>query len=294
MARRVAGFSLVTRLCGAWSGVVLAFLYLPIAVLVLFSFERTGSTSAFHGATLRWYAELLHEPALVAAAKNSLTVAVASTIASTVLGTAAAWLAHRYRYRVGPVPVGRPVLSLVSVPVVMPDVVMGLSLLVLFAVAFRTGPVDAINGWFTAHGHEAPLKLGLGTLTLAHVTFCFPFVMVAVRARLAALDPSLEEAAQDLGSTPAGAFAKVILPYLLPAVASGALMAFTLSMDDLIVSSFVCGPRPTLPIAVYGMARVGLRPTLNAISALFVAITVLAMVVAERLRRSPTAAANQG
>ncbi len=176
-------------------------------------------------------------------------------------------------------------LSLAYVPIVMPDVVMGVSLLVLFAVLFRTPAADAVNNWFAARGHEPLLKLGLGTLVLAHVTFCFPFVMVAVRARLDGLDPSLEEAAQDLGATPAGAFVRVILPFLLPAVASGALMSFTLSVDELIVSSFTKGDRETLPTVIYGMAKVGLRPTLNAISAVGIVGTAVLMTAAEVLRR---------
>ena len=207
------------------------------------------------------------------------------TVLATLLGTAGAWLAYRYKFRLGPVPVGRPVLSLAYVPIVMPDVVMGVSLLVLFAVLFRTPVADAVNGWFTARGHEPVLKFGLGTLVLAHVTFCFPFVMVAVRARLEGLDPSLEEAAQDLGATPAGAFVRVILPFLLPAIASGALMSFTLSVDELIVSSFTKGDRETLPTVIYGMAKVGLKPTLNAISAVGIVATAALMTVAEILRR---------
>ena len=294
MTRSPAGLSIVGRLCGGWTLLVLAFLYLPIALLILYSFNDAGPVGHWHGVTLRWYADLLHNPPLITAAKNSLAVAAVSTVLSTILGTAGAWLAYRYPLRIWKVPVGRSVLSLAYVPIVMPDVVMGISLLVLFAVLFRTGPADAVNGWFTARGHDPLLKLGLGTLVLAHVTFCFPFVMVAVRARLAGLDPSLEEAAQDLGATPAGAFVRVILPFLLPAVVSGGLMAFTLSIDELIVSSFTKGDRETLPTVVYGMAKVGLRPTLNAISAVFVVFTMAVMVVAEWLRRPPAGAAAEG
>ena len=220
-----------------------------------------------------------------------MAVAAVTAVASTTLGTAGAWLGHRYQLRVGPLPVGRPVLSLAYVPIVMPDVVMGVSLFVLFAVVFRTGPAEAVNRWFIDHGHAAPLSLGLGTLVLAHVTFCFPFVLVAVRARLAGLDPSLEEAALDLGASPAGAFARVVLPQLLPAVLAGGLMAFTLSLDELIVSSFTRGTRPTLPTVVYGMAKVGLKPTLNAVSTLFIVFTTIVMVAAERLRRTSGTAA---
>ncbi len=285
MSRSPAGLSAVARLCGVWTGLVLAFLYLPIALLVIYSFNRAGLNAGWHGATARAYVDLLHDGQIRTAAKNSLAVAAVVTVLATALGTAGAWLAYRYTFRLGRVPVGRPLLALAYVPIVMPDVVMGISLLVLFAVLFRTGPADAVNGWFTARGHDPLLKLGLGTLVVAHVTFCFPFVMVAVRARLDGLDPSLEEAAQDLGATPAAAFRRVIIPYLLPAIASGALMSFTLSLDELIVSSFTKGDRETLPTVIYGMAKVGLRPTLNAISAVFVVLTAVLMVAAEWLRR---------
>ena len=194
---------------------------------------------------------------------------------ATAIGTAAAWVSHRYH-----VPFGRSVLSLANVPIVVPDVVMGVGLLALFAVAFRT-----VNPWLAAHGFAGRPTLGFVTVVLAHVTFCFPFVLVAVRARLDGLDPALEEAAMDLGATPAKAFLLVVLPSLWPAVVSGGLMSFTLSMDELIVTSFTNGDYRTLPIEIYGKAKVGLKPVLNAVSTLFVVVTVVLMTVAERLRR---------
>jgi spermidine/putrescine transport system permease protein len=196
------------------------------------------------------------------------------TVLSVLLGTAGAWLSYRYRF-----PLGRPILSLIYLPILMPDVIMGISLLILFSVVFKF----------------VPLKLGFTTLILSHVTFCFPFVMVAMAARLNGLDPSLEEAAMDLGATPARAFALVVLPYLWPALVSGALMSFTLSMDELIVSSFTHGPESvTLPIVIFGMARVGLNPMLNAVSAVFIVATAALMGFAEYLKISHRASRFSG
>lgn len=269
------GFARVHRLFGAWTVAVLAFLYLPVALLVVYSFNRSALNVVWAGATTHWYADLLHDAAIRTAAGHSLAVAGVTTVLATAIGTAAAWVSHRYR-----LPGGRAVLSLANVPIVVPDVVMGVGLLALFAATFRVA-----NPWLAGHGVAARPTLGFATLVLAHVTFCFPFVLVGVRARLDGLDPALEEAAMDLGATPAEAFARVVLPSLWPAVASGALMSFTLSMDELIVSSFTAGDYATLPIKVYGMAKVGLTPTLNAISAVFVVATVVLMTAADRLRR---------
>ena len=217
-----------------------------------------------------------NDPQLIPALKNSLMLASAVTVLSVLIGTAGAWLSHRYRF-----PLGKPILSLVYLPILMPDVIMGISLLILFSATFKF-----LNPWFENHGHGDPLKLGWTTLILSHVTFCFPFVMVAVQARLKGLDPSIEEAAMDLGATPARAFfAGCTAVRLWPAVVSGALMSFTLSMDELIVSSFTHGPESvTLPIVIFGMARVGLNPMLNAVSAVFIVATAVLMGAGEYLR----------
>jgi spermidine/putrescine transport system permease protein len=244
-----------------WTAAVFVFLYLPILVLVGYSFNTSKLNIVWEGFTFRWYGALFDHTPLIRALKNSLVIAVAATVSSVVLGTTGAWLLHRYRYRFA-----RLMHALVCVPMVMPEIVMGISLLVFFAVA----GIDA--------GH--------GTVILAHTTFCFPFVLVAVQARLQGLDPALEEAALDLGATPARAFGLVILPCLKPAVISGALMAFTLSMDELIISVFTAGPDSrTLPMQVYGMAKVGLNPMLNALSALFVVTTIAFVLFTEHLRR---------
>lgn len=255
-ARRwLKGPRLQVGLFGVWTAVVFAFLYIPIALLVVFSFNSSRLNIRWEGFSLRWYEALLSNKVLLTAFQNSLIVACATTVLATVLGTIGAWMLHRYRF-----PFQRAIGLLIFVPMVMPEVLMGVSLLVLF--------VQLLN-----------IPLGFTTLIIAHTTFCFPFVLVGVQARLHGLDPALEEAAMDLGATPIVAFWKVIVPYLLPAIIAGALMSFTLSLDEYIVSVFLTGANSqTLPLRVYGMAKVGLNPQLNALSTIFIFATVLAVV----------------
>ncbi len=240
---------------------VFAFLYLPVVILVAYSFNDSALGLDWRGFTLRWYAGLLHDAALLDAFKNSLLIAVAATVLSTLLGTAGAWLLHRYR----PPRIGLLLGSLSLVPMLLPEVLMGASLLLWF-VFLR-------------------LPLGFLTVTVAHVTFCFPFVMVAVRARLEGLDPALEEAALDLGARPWQAFWLVIAPYLRPAIFSGALLAFTLSFDEYIVTVFTNGAgSQTLPQKIFGLAKIGLNPGLNALSTVFLLASVVPAVLGEILR----------
>lgn len=259
-ARRfLRGPSLQAGFFGVWTAVVFAFLYIPIALLVIFSFNSSRLNIRWEGFSTQWYAALFANKTLLLAFQNSLAVAAATTVLATVLGTVGAWLLFRYRF-----PFQRAIGLLIFVPMVMPEVLMGVSLLVLF--------VQLLG-----------LPLGFGTLIIAHTTFCFPFVLVGVQARLQSIDPSLEEAAMDLGATPLQAFWKVIVPYLMPAIVSGALMSFTLSLDEYIVSVFTTGPQSqTLPLKVFGMAKVGLNPQLNALSALFILATIV-LVLASHL-----------
>lgn len=244
-----------------WTALVLALLYLPIAVLVAYSFNTSRLNILWEGFTLKWYEELWSHAPLMQAAKNSLIVATVTTVASVVLGTLGAWLLHRHRFRGA-----RAIQTLVGVPIMMPEIIMGVSLLVLFTTV--------------------TLPLGFTTVIIAHVTFCFPFVLLAVRARLSGLDPALEEAALDLGATPWRAFWLVIVPALRPAIVAGALMAFTLSMDEVIVTYFTASPgTATLPLRVFGMAKVGLNPMLNALSAIFVVATVAIVLFSEHLKK---------
>lgn len=239
---------------GSWTIAVFGFLYVPILLLIAYSFNDSNLNLYWAGFTTKWYGLLFGNEVLLRAFKNSLIVATASTVLAVVIGTSAAWLLHRYRF-----PAQQFLGLLIFVPMVMPEVLMGVSLLVLFVTL--------------------GMPLGFTTMIIAHTTFCFPFVLVGVQARLQGIDPSLEEAAMDLGATPLQAFWLVIVPYLMPAIVAGALMAFTLSFDEYIVSIFTSGSESqTLPLKVYGMVRVGLNPQLNALSTLFIAATALIVV----------------
>lgn len=249
---------------GTWTIGVFLFLYLPILLLVVYSFNDSKLNLTWVGFTTKWYGALFQNEVLLRAFQNSLIVAGATTLLSVFLGTTAAWLLHRYKF-----PAQQLIGLLIFIPMVMPEVLMGTSLLVLFV--------------------SLGIPLGYGTLIVAHTTFCFPFVLVGVQARLQGLDPSLEEAAQDLGATPVKAFWLVIVPYLMPAIVAGALMAFTLSFDEYIVTVFTSGAESqTLPLKVYGMVRVGLNPQLNALSTLFIGITALLVIGSQIFTRKKT------
>ncbi|AHF90535.1 spermidine/putrescine ABC transporter permease [Opitutaceae bacterium TAV5] len=259
--RLPSGLKLLEWGLGAWTAIVFVFLYAPIVVLVAYSFNTSRLNILWEGFTFRWYGELVRNRPIMSALTNSLIVAAITTVAAVVIGTSGAWLLHRYRFRFS-----RSIQTLICVPMIMPEIVMGISLLIFFTTL--------------------SLPLGYLTVSIAHVTFCFPFVLVAVQARLQGLDPALEEAALDLGATPLRAFRLVIVPCLRPAILSGGLMAFTLSMDELIVSFFTVGPDSrTLPLLVFGMAKVGLNPMLNALSAIFVVTTAAFVLFSEYLRR---------
>jgi spermidine/putrescine transport system permease protein len=252
-------------LFGAWTALVFAFLYIPILLLIIFSFNSSRLNIRWEGFSLKWYGALLDNNILLSAFKSSLIVASATTVLATLLGTIGAWMLYRYRF-----PFQRAIGLLIFIPMVMPEVLMGVSLLIEFVQLLK-------------------LPLGYATLIIAHTTFCFPFVLVGIQARLQGLDPFLEEAALDLGATPAKAFRLVIVPYLMPSIIAGALMSFTLSLDEYIVSVFTAGSQSqTLPLKIYGMAKVGLNPQLNALSAIFVIATILLVLFSELLTRRKT------
>ena len=249
---------------GGWTIGVFAFLYLPIVLLVVYSFNDSRLNLYWAGFTTKWYGLLFGNEVLLRAFQNSLIVAAATTTLAVIIGTSAAWLLYRYRF-----PAQQTLGLLIFIPMVMPEVLMGVSLLVLFV--------------------SLGVPLGYGTLIIAHTTFCFPFVLVGVQARLQGIDPSLEEAAMDLGATPLKAFWLVIVPYLMPAIVAGALMSFTLSFDEYIVTIFTSGAdSQTLPLKVYGMVRVGLNPQLNALSTLFIAATALLVIANQIFTRRKT------
>lgn len=259
--RPPTGLAALQLFLGGWTTAVLVFLYVPILVLMVFSFNASRLNLSWEGFTFGWYSQLADNAPLLRATQNSLVVASVTTLLSVILGTLGAWLLHRYRFGWA-----RSLQTLLALPMVMPEILMGVSLLVFFS-------------WLE-------VSLGFATVIVAHVTFCCPFVLVAVQARLHGLDPSLEEAALDLGATPLRAFWWVILPCLRPAIMAGALMAFTLSMDELIVTFFTTSAASaTLPIRVFGMAKVGLNPMLNALSAIFVLATASIVLFSEYVKR---------
>ena len=279
LMRLPSGMRMVNLLCGWWTVVVFAFLYIPIILLVVYSFNTSRLNVNFEGFTLEWYREMWANDQIRRALANSVKVAAWATLIAVALGTTGAWLLYRYKYRFK-----RLWETLLFIPMAIPEIIMGVSLLILFSAVDR--PLNAaLNSIFGVP--ESP-RFGLGFLTvvIAHVTFCFPFVLVAVQARLADVDPSLEEAAMDLGATPLQAFVKVMVPYMMPAIISGALMSFTLSMDEVLVTYFVNGPESkTLPLEIYDHVKKGLNPMLNAVSSLFIVVTAAVVVIAERLRR---------
>ena len=235
----------------------LAFLYLPIAILVIYSFNASRLVTVWGGWSTRWYVELLSDRAMLEATWMSLRVGVASATLATVLGTMAALaLARGDRFR------GRSLFSgMLYAPLVMPEVITGLSLLLLFVAA------NAERGFWT--------------VTIAHTTLTMCFVAVVVQSRLGSLDRSLEEAAMDLGCSPARAFLAVTLPLIAPAIAAGWMLAFTLSLDDLVIASFTTGPgSATLPIRIYSEVRLGVKPEINAICTLVIALIAVVIVVA--------------
>ena len=255
------GNKLSRLLLPAWTFAVLAFLYLPIVLLVIYSFNQSPLNVVWKGFTLQWYADAWNDRLLRVAVENSLLIAAATTVASVALGTLAAWLLHRYRF-----PGTAATTTLLIVPMIIPEVIMGVSLMLLF---------QAIS-----------LPRGYLTVIIAHATFCFPFVMAAVQARLAGLDPALEEAALDLGATPVRAFFRVIVPYLLPGIAAGAILAFALSIDEFVVTYFTCNAESTtLPVRIYAAAHSsGVKPTLNAVSTLIIVATAVLVVAADTVR----------
>jgi spermidine/putrescine transport system permease protein len=279
--RHLTGMRLLNALFGGWSALVIAFLYAPIVLLVVYSFNRAEYGIAWQGFTLDWYRKMLADTVLMGALKSSVIIAVASTVVSVALGTTGAWLLYRYKF-----PAMRALNTLIFIPMAVPEVLMGISLLILFRIVI--GWLNNLQGLEGAPAWFSALEIGTGytTVILAHVTFCFPFVLIAVQARLAGVDPALEEAAMDLGAPPLAAFMKVMVPYMMPAIVSGALMAFALSLDEIVISIFVYGPdAQPLPVVMYGRAKKGLDPSLNAVSAIFILATVVLVLLSESFRR---------
>ena len=247
------------RLLGTNAWLVFFFFYAPIFTLVFFSFNDSNRVGIWGGLSTRWYTEMFANEQVWNAVTNSLLVAGISTIVSTIIGTAVAIALNRYRFR------GDATLDgLLYLPIIIPDVTMAVMLLIFFARAFDM--IASIGPRF---------QLGLGSIVLAHIAFNISFVAVVVRARLGQLDPRLEEAARDLYATGWQAFRRVTLPLIMPGVLGGALLALTISLDDVVVTAFVSGPgSTTLPVYVFGLVKRGVSPLINAISTVMLVASV--------------------
>jgi len=232
---------------------IFAFLYVPILILIVFSFNDTRTVARMTGLSLQWYARLFVNRELLAAARNSLLIAFTSTVVATVLGTLTALGMDRFRFRLR-----KTFDTVLYLPIVIPEIVMGISLLLFFNLAFFP-VIRFMSG--------ASLTLGLWTILIGHIAFNIPFVYVIVRARLVGFDRTLEEAARDLGADEWRTFWRVTFPLLLPGILGGALMAFTLSLDDFLVTVFTAGTAsPTMPLYIYSLVRRGVTPEINALS----------------------------
>ena len=247
------------------AALVFAFLFAPIVGLVVFSFNRTRSGTRWTGFTTHWYGDLLHDEPALHAFRNTLKVAIIATIIATVIGTLAAFALTRFRFR------GRSLYStLIFVSLVMPEIVMAISLTAFFR-------------------RFADVQLSIWTVIAAHVTFCIAFVVVVVKARLAQFDNRLIEAAADLGATPVQTFTRIVLPLAAPGIFAGAMLAFTISLDDFVITTFTSGPgSTTLPLYIFGQLRFGVSPSINALSTIVLlgALTLLAIAGVFSLRAS--------
>jgi len=261
----------VGKILGLNAAVVYVFLYAPIALLIVFSFNDNRNVSIWTEPSLRWYGEMFQNSAVMGALRNSLIVAFVATIVSTVVGTMLAISLERYRFR------GRGLLDgLAYLPIIIPDVTMAVMLLVFFFQAF--GVLESLTG--------ISLTTGLHTIILAHIAFNISFVAVVVRARISQFDKSLEEAAADLYATRWKTFWKVTFPLILPGVAGGALLALTLSLDDVVVTQFVSGAgSTTLPVYVFGLVRRGVTPLINAVSVVMLAASMVLVAISLGLQR---------
>ena len=249
------------RPIGLWAAALAgyAFLYVPLLIVVVYSFNDSRLNAEWVGFTFGWYDKLFHNQDMLLAAGNSLLIGLTASAVSTVLGTMAGLAMYRYRNRL--------LSILVLAPIAIPEILMGVSLLIFFVL---------LN-----------LTLGLVSVALAHIAFCIGFVAIVVRSRLAGMDESLTEAARDCGASPLNAFRYVTLPLIMPGVIAGALMAFTLSIDDFVITFFTAGAGTvTLPLQIYSMIKIAVTPEVNAISTLLMLLTLALIIVASKLSPS--------
>lgn len=252
----------MTRLAkSAYLIAVYLFFYFPIGILIVYSFNDTAYSLVWKGFTLDWYRQLLDDSALLEVAFNSLIVAVVAASLATAIGTMASVTLYRYQFW------GKRLLhALIFVLIVSPDIVMGISLLILFTTV--------------------QVSLGFWTLLLSHITFCIPFVVVTVYSRLTTIDKNIFEAAKDLGANDFVIFTRISLPLLMPAVLAGWLLSFTLSLDDAIISFFVTGPGfEILPLKIYSLVRLGVKPEVNALCSIIFGLTLIMVTLSQIILR---------
>ena len=244
-----------SKLSGFYLGLIFVLMYLPIAVVIVFSFNESKLPVRFTGFSLKWYQELIHDDAMLESLGNSLFLGVVSCLVSAVIGTLGAVGLSRIYWKT------KGILEYISIlPLMIPEIILGMVLMAFF--------------------YMLNLPFGMLTLLIGHTVFCVPYILMEVKARLAGMDPSLEEAARDLGASPFPAFLDITLPLILPAVMSGSLLAFAMSMDDVVISIFVNSPRvSTLPIKVYTQLKTGVTPEINALCTIMLAVTLLVLLV---------------
>lgn len=250
----------------SWVALTMVFLYAPLIVLMIFSFNDSKRNVMWKGFTLKYYDKALGNSSLVEALVNSLTIAFLATIISLILGALAGVMLWRFRF-----PLKGMVEGTIMLPIIVPEICMGVAMLIFFAKV--EWPSDMV--W----------PLNLSAITIAHITFCFPFVALVVRSRLAGFNKEEEEAARDLGATEWQVFRDVLLPHIKPSLVAGALLAFTLSLDDFVITFFTSGPDTiTFPVKVYSMVRFSVTPEVNAASTLLIIMTVVLTSVALKLQ----------
>ena len=246
----------------AWVGLVMLFLYAPLFVLMIFSFNDSKRNVVWRGFTTKYYEKAMANDQLIEALVNSLSIAALATVASLILGAVAAVMLWRFRF-----PLKGAIDGTISLPIIVPEICLGVAFLMFFSAV--DWPTDLI--W----------PFNLGAITIAHITFCFPFVTMVVRSRLASFNRELEEAAKDLGAGEWQMFRDVLIPHMKPALVAGALLSFTLSLDDFVITYFTSGPDTiTFPVKVYSMVRFSVTPEVNAASTLLIILTVVLTFVA--------------
>ena len=249
-----------------WVGSVMVFLFAPLLVLMIFSFNDSKRNVVWKGFTLKYYEKALNNEGLIEALVNSLTIALLATVFSVILGALAGVMLWRFRF-----PMKGAVEGVMSLPIIVPEICMGVAMLIFFA------KID----WPTG----LPWPLNLSAITIAHITFCFPFVAMVVRSRMASFNREQEEAAKDLGASEWQTFRDILLPHMKPGLIAGALLAFTLSLDDFVITFFTSGPDTiTFPVKVYSMVRFSVTPEVNAASTILILLTIALTAVALKLQ----------